>query len=106
MTKNVDSWEKFFEYWEKEADEIRNKMLTPKSCSSIRLRFMADYLDQKVFVHRGGFDFEAHTRYRILESKLNTSLEIAESNYLDKHPPLSEKFVDSLATALGKIIKK
>lgn len=81
-------------------------MLSPHSCSVINLKFMSDYMDQKIFAYRGDFDLDTHTRYKLLESKLTTSLEIARTTYLDKHPLLSEKFVDAMGTALGKLSKK
>jgi hypothetical protein len=101
-----DSWEQFFEYWEKEADALRSTMLAPSSCETIHLKLMSDYLDQKAFVHRGGFDPEIHTRYRLLESKLTTSLQIAKTKYLDKHPPLPEKFVDAIGNLINKSLKR
>ena len=33
------SWQEFFSYWEKEAKNLRNEMLSPEACGLIMLSF-------------------------------------------------------------------
>ena len=102
----IDNWERFFDHWEKESDAIRETMLSPPDCGSIRRSFNGDYLFLMATNQRSDLASEIIPKLELLESKLTTSLAIARTKYLDKHPPLSEKFVEAIGNALGKIQKK
>lgn len=99
-------WDEHFEYWEKEVVKLRDEMLTPADCECILLRYEADC--QRNEIYSLPFDskesiYNNILKYELLKSKLNTSLSISRTRYLDKHRPLSEKFIDSIGKAFGNL---
>ncbi len=100
-----DDFEEFIAYWEKEAEDLKNREITNEDSHDIRTNFKS-----------AKFRFHRHIRINansqdirklnLLGSKIDHSLAIAKSNYRREHKTIIERLIDNIGGLFNIFGKK
>ena len=90
--------EEFIAYWEKEAEELKNREITEEDSHAIRGNFDNAMLkfSGHIQIHATSVNLQDHRKLDLLESKIDNSLAIARSNYRRRHKTIWERLIDSI----------
>lgn len=89
--------EEFISYWEKEAEELKNREIDEDNSRDIFLNFEKAKLDLNGCGYYSNlFELSDYRKLELTESKLYNSLAIARSNYRSKHRNILERLVDNI----------
>jgi hypothetical protein len=91
-----NDFENFNSYWEKEAEELKNREINEENSKIILYNFLQARMEIYVFRNLYKFSLSDSRKLKLTESKLHNSLAIARSNFRSKHKTILERFVDSI----------
>jgi hypothetical protein len=87
--------ENFISYWEKEAEELKNRDITENDSQIIMLNYQLAEREVSLYRNLNGFTLSDSRKLNLTRSKLWNSLAIARSNYRSKHRTIWERLADN-----------
>ena len=94
----VKDFNEFVSYWDKEADELKNREITENDSQLIHLTFASAKLrlSTELNLDRTSFERSEHRKLRLLEDKLDVSLAMATSKYRSNHITIWERLIENI----------
>ena len=105
--ENIEDFRKdlneFIAYWDKEAEDLKNREITEEDSHAIRENFDSSMLilSGHIQIHASYVNLHDHRKLNLLESKIDNSLAIARSNYRSGHKTIWERLIDSIGGFLN-----
>lgn len=106
MKEIRESINDFITYWEREAEDFRDRDMTDKESVYILncFKIIESHLISSSVRSSGPLSSDERYRLDFTGEKLSASLAIARSNYRSKHKTLTERLIDNIGGILNFLL--